>query len=92
MRELQSYGCRVHVHDPIADSEECQDEYGIGLTLWNDLPQSRAIIAAVAHQEYADMGTAMLLQKLWTGGIFADVKSAHDPEVVRSAGAHLWRL
>ena len=38
------------------------------------------------------VGTVMLLQKLWTGGIFADAKSAHDPDVVRSAGAHLWRL
>jgi UDP-N-acetyl-D-galactosamine dehydrogenase len=92
VRELQSYGCRVHVHDPIADSDECQHEYGIGLTPWDDLPQARAVIAAVAHKEYVEMGTAMLLRKLWTGGIFADVKSAHDPDVVRNAGAQLWRL
>ena len=92
VRELQSYGCRVHIHDPIANSEECQHEYGVNLTPWNELPQSRAVIAAVAHKEYADMGTSTLLEKLLPGGIFADIKSAHDPEAIRSAGARLWRL
>ena len=32
VRELQNYGCQVHIHDPIANSEECRREYGIGLT------------------------------------------------------------
>ena len=50
IRELQSYGVKVHVHDPLADNEECQHEYGIGLTEWDALPQASAIIAAVAHQ------------------------------------------
>jgi len=92
IRELQSYGVKVHVHDPLADNEECQHEYGIGLTEWDQLPQASAIIAAVAHQPYKQMGVAKLLGKLKPGGVFADVKSVYDPATVVQAGHDLWRL
>jgi UDP-N-acetyl-D-galactosamine dehydrogenase len=92
IRELQSYGVKVHVHDPLADNEECQHEYGIGLTEWDALPQASAIIAAVAHQPYKQMGVSKLLGKLKPGGVFADVKSVYDPAVVAQAGHELWRL
>ncbi|HOX67854.1 MAG TPA: nucleotide sugar dehydrogenase [Burkholderiaceae bacterium] len=92
IHELQSYGVKVHVHDPIADSDECLHEYGIPLTAWEDLPRAAAVIAAVAHQPYKDMGLATLLSKLQPGGVFSDVKSAHDPVAVQEAGYALWRL
>ncbi len=92
IRELRSYGVKVHVHDPLADNEECQHEYGIGLTEWDQLPQASAMIAAVAHQPYKQMGVAQLLGKLKPGGVFSDVKSVYDPAAVRQAGHDLWRL
>ncbi len=92
IRELQSYGVKVHVHDPLADNDECQHEYGIGLTTWDQLPQASAIIAAVAHQPYKQMGVSKLLEKLKPGGVFADVKSVYDPAAVAQAGHELWRL
>lgn len=92
IRELQSYGVKVHVHDPLADNEECQHEYGIGLTEWDRLPQASAVIAAVAHQPYKQMGVSRLLGKLKPGGVFADVKSVYDPAAVAQAGHELWRL
>ncbi|MFM9915518.1 MAG: nucleotide sugar dehydrogenase [Rhizobacter sp.] len=92
IHELQSYGVKVHVHDPIADSDECLHEYGIGLTAWDQLPQASAVIAAVAHQPYKDMGLPALLSKLQPRGVFSDVKSAYDPRAVQEAGYALWRL
>ena len=92
IRELQSYGVKVHVHDPIADSDECLHEYGIGLTAWDQLPRAAAVIAAVAHQPYKDMGLPVLLSKLQAGGVFSDVKSVYDPGAVQEAGYVLWRL
>ena len=92
IRELQSYGVKVHVHDPLADNEECLHEYGIGLTEWDHLPQASAVIAAVAHQPYKQMGVSRLLEKLKPGGVFADVKSVYDPAAVAQAGHELWRL
>lgn len=92
VRELQSFGAKVHVHDPIADSAECEHEYGIGLTEWEALPKACAIVAAVSHQEYAAMGVPALTGKLVKGGVFSDVKCAYDPEAVKASGATLWRL
>jgi UDP-N-acetyl-D-galactosamine dehydrogenase len=92
VRELQSYGCRVHVHDPIADSEDCRREYGLELTEWDALPRASALVAAVHHRQYAEMGIGKIAGKLLSGGIFVDVKSAFDPDAIRALGARLWRL
>lgn len=92
IRELQSYGCNVLVHDPVAALEEAVHEYGVTLKDWSDLPQADAIVAAVSHQQYLEMGTDELLGKLVKGGIFADVKSAYDPAALTKAGARVWRL
>ena len=55
IRELQSFGCDVHVHDPIAEAREAEHEYGIRLTAWDDLPDDAdAIVAAVSHSEYLE--------------------------------------
>jgi len=92
VRELQSFGANVLVHDPIADSGECKHEYGVALTEWDALPQASALIAAVSHKEYAAMGVEGLVSKLVPGGVFADVKSAYDPAALRSTGIKPWRL
>lgn len=92
IHELQSYGIEVLVHDPIANSAECQHEYGIGLTAWDDLPQASAIIAAVSHRQYQDMGSLQVARCLVRGGVFVDVKSAYDAAALGQAGYTVWRL
>ncbi|BBI30180.1 nucleotide sugar dehydrogenase [Acanthamoeba castellanii medusavirus] len=92
IRELQSYGVNVHVHDPVAGSAEAEHEYGVSLTAWNKLPRADAIVAAVAHREYAEMGVSKLCEKLVPNGVFTDVKSFYDPADLATAGAKVWRL
>jgi UDP-N-acetyl-D-glucosamine/UDP-N-acetyl-D-galactosamine dehydrogenase len=92
VRELKSFGADVLVHDPIASSAECEHEYGVALTDWEVLPKASAMVAAVSHNEYAEMGVTGLLRKLAPGGVFADVKSAYDLPALRAAGVHPWRL
>ena len=92
VRELQSYGCRLHLHDPIAESAACLHEYGIGLTDWEALPKASALVAAVPHKEYLDGGVGRIAEKLLPGAIFADVKSVYEPAEVAGVGARLWRL
>jgi UDP-N-acetyl-D-glucosamine/UDP-N-acetyl-D-galactosamine dehydrogenase len=92
IRELKTFGVKVHVHDPLATSEEAEHEYGVSLTPWDKLPQAQAIVAAVSHTEYAQMGLPKLLDKLAPKGVFVDVKSAYDAEAVRATGRSLWRL
>jgi len=92
VHELRSFGVNVFVHDPVADSDECEHEYGVRLSQWDDLPKANAIVAAVSHKEYAAMGMPRISERLVHGGVFADVKSFYAPEQVEAAGARLWRL
>jgi len=92
VHELQDFGCKVSVHDPMASPQEAEYEYGIPLVDWDDLPEADAMIAAVSHKEYLSMPQTALLAKLKPGGIFVDVKSAYDPAAIDGAGYKLWRL
>ena len=93
VKELQSFGCDVSVHDPIAENHEAEHEYGISLTSWDTLPgQADAIVAAVSHRQYKAMPLGDILGKLKKGGVFTDVKSAYDPAAIRASGATLWRM
>jgi len=90
--ELQSYGCEVHVHDPVADAQEAEHEYGIKLESWDSLPKADAFIVAVAHKEVLGRNLPDIQSKLNDGGCFVDVKAQFDPELIREAGYCVWRL
>lgn len=93
VNELQSFGCDVVVHDPIADAPDAMHEYGISLTAWDELPeQAEALVAAVPHRAYQDMPLKGLTGKLRAGGVFVDVKSTHDSNEIRELGFAVWRL
>jgi UDP-N-acetyl-D-galactosamine dehydrogenase len=90
--ELQSYGARVHVHDPVADAADARREYDIALTPWDALPRAGAIVAAVAHTSFSARSLEDYVAKLLPGGIFVDVKSQANFVGLRSKGVELWRL
>jgi UDP-N-acetyl-D-galactosamine dehydrogenase len=92
IRELESYGADVRVHDPVADAAEAKHEYGVTLTPWEALPPAAAIVAAVGHREFQERPVAALLGKLQAGGVIADVKSQFDPLQLEAGGATVWRL
>jgi len=92
IRELESYGARVIVHDPVADPAEARHEYGVDLVAWDDLPNSAAIVAAVGHREFKERATTDFLSKLKKDGVVIDVKSLFEPSAFAKAGINFWRL
>ena len=92
IRELQSYGANVIVHEPVADAAEALHEYGVALTAWDDLPQAAAIVGAVAHKEFRNRPLSDFVGKLQKGGVIADVKSMFNEEELVSQGVTVWRL
>ncbi|WP_114971833.1 nucleotide sugar dehydrogenase [Rhodoferax ferrireducens] len=92
INELKSYGVEVFVTDPRAESDEAMHEYGVPLLSWADLPRADAIVAAVAHREYATLTVEDFGKKLVKGGAFIDVKAAFDRRSIEEAGYKLWRL
>jgi len=92
IRELESYGLRIVVHDPLADRDDARREYGISLVEWDSLPSADAIVLAVAHAQYTSMPPGDLLAMLRPGGCVVDVKSVLDLESVGRLGFPHWRL
>jgi UDP-N-acetyl-D-galactosamine dehydrogenase len=92
IQQLRSYGAEVLVTDPQATSEEAQHEYGVSLTPWDQLPRADALVAAVAHREFAALSLEDIGRKLVKNGVFIDVKSAFDREALSAAGYSVWRL
>jgi UDP-N-acetyl-D-glucosamine/UDP-N-acetyl-D-galactosamine dehydrogenase len=92
IRELESYGVTVHVHDPVATAPEAMHEYGVKLIPWEHLPRANAIVSAVAHRELLERPLADMVQLLSPGGVFVDVKCSADATALRAQGVHVWRL
>jgi UDP-N-acetyl-D-glucosamine/UDP-N-acetyl-D-galactosamine dehydrogenase len=92
IRELESYGAVVHVHDPVAQAAEAEHEYGVKLVSWDNLPKANAIIAAVAHKEFAERSIDEMLAKLSSAGVYVDVKCTADAQALKARGIHVWRL
>jgi UDP-N-acetyl-D-galactosamine dehydrogenase len=92
IRELQSYGAEVIVHDPVADADEAMHEYGVRLVDWDALPRAVAIVAAVAHRQFRQRPLAAFVAKLQDGGVLADVKSQFPASEAAGRGITLWRL
>jgi UDP-N-acetyl-D-glucosamine/UDP-N-acetyl-D-galactosamine dehydrogenase len=90
--ELKTYGVQVTVHDPWADAHEAEREYGIRLVPWEQLPRADAIVAAVAHREFAQLPAQAITEKALSGASFIDVKSRFDAAALRAMGLRVWRL
>jgi UDP-N-acetyl-D-galactosamine dehydrogenase len=92
IRELESYGVTVHVHDPVAAPDEARHEYGVELIPWEHLPKANAIVAAVAHDPFRRRPLDDFVAKLSAGGLYVDVKCHADAQALRSRGIQVWRL
>ncbi|MEY2890920.1 MAG: hypothetical protein RJA98_828 [Pseudomonadota bacterium] len=92
INELKTYGVEVFVHDPEADPDEAMHEYGVRPMQWDDLPRADAIVAAVAHKQYKQLGVEEISRKVIKGGCFIDVKAGFDQAALEAVGLSVWRL
>ncbi len=90
IRELESYGIEVRVHDPLADPVEARREYGLELHDWADLPVADALVIAMAHDAFISTGAAKVAAKVAVGGCLVDVRAAFPPHLFE--GIRTWRL
>jgi UDP-N-acetyl-D-glucosamine/UDP-N-acetyl-D-galactosamine dehydrogenase len=56
VKELQSFGCNVDVHDPWVDVREAEHEYGIKMVASPEHGNYDAVVVAVAHKEFVALG------------------------------------
>ena len=93
VQELRDNGLDVKVWDPIAESHEAEEEYGIQLTPdWRVLPRIDAVIAAVAHSAVKAVTPAEIVAVAGVGTPVIDIKSVFDRADFAAAGLSLGRL
>jgi UDP-N-acetyl-D-galactosamine dehydrogenase len=92
IRELESFGLTIQVHDPLANAADAKHEYGVTITRLDALQPADAVILAVTHASYLDGGWPLVQKLLIDGaGLVLDVKMKLDRSS-QPAGIELWRL
>ncbi len=92
IRELQSYGVDVQVHDPVTDADDALREYGIEIRQWDELPRADAMVVAVPHKTFLARPLHDFLSKVKERGCFIDVKGRFDRTALADTGLSVWRL
>ncbi|MCU7806998.1 MAG: Vi polysaccharide biosynthesis UDP-N-acetylglucosamine C-6 dehydrogenase TviB [Candidatus Thiodiazotropha sp. (ex Semelilucina semeliformis)] len=80
--ELEDYGASVDVYDPWVSVEEAEHEYGIAPVKSLDNNTYDAVILAVAHEEFVEMGAEKIRALCKPEGILYDVKNILPKESV----------
>jgi UDP-N-acetyl-D-galactosamine dehydrogenase len=92
LAELRAFGIEPLLHDPYAGADETRHEYGLALSALEDLQGLDALILAVAHKQYLDLGADALARRVNPGGVLIDVKSALDPKTLPPGRVGYWSL
>jgi UDP-N-acetyl-D-galactosamine dehydrogenase len=78
--ELNQFNITPLVHDPMANDEETLEEYGLHLSKFKDMQDLDALVFAVNHRVFLDLGLDTIRACLKQSSVFVDVKSAYSPE------------
>jgi UDP-N-acetyl-D-galactosamine dehydrogenase len=93
INELKDYGVEVLAHDPLADQEEARYHYNLELVSLKDIKDVDAVVLAVAHRNYQEIGLKRIAGLCRKGQpILLDIKAIFEPETASSAGINYWRL
>jgi UDP-N-acetyl-D-galactosamine dehydrogenase len=74
VKELASFGCKVDVFDPWANARDAQHEYGISLVEAPKRDGYDAIVVAVAHQQFIELGAQGIRALASPNAVIFDIK------------------
>ena len=77
--ELQSFGMQVDVWDPWVDASEAEHEYGISPIATPDKGSYDALVLAVAHKEFVELGAGRIREFGIPNAVLYDVKYLFSP-------------
>lgn len=83
VREFESFGARVDISDPWVDAAEAKHEYGLDILA--DLPSEGAydaIVVAVAHEQFAQLGVEGLRRYGNARAVVYDIKSVFPRDAI----------
>ena len=74
IRELRDYNAQVDVYDPWIDRKEALHEYGVKPLAALGKTRYDAVIMAVGHKQFKDMGVKAVRKLLKPAGVLYDIK------------------
>jgi UDP-N-acetyl-D-galactosamine dehydrogenase len=80
--EFEDYGARVDVYDPWVSPEEAEQEYGLSPISELKEGEYDAVILAVAHREFQQMGAEKIRALCKENGVLFDVKNILPADAV----------
>ena len=94
--ELREYGITPVIADPEADADGAKRLYGIEFVDINDIKNCDAVILAVAHEQFKNLGQADF-DKMFKSGrneekVLVDIKGLLSRKHYEKAGYKYWRL
>lgn len=93
IRELESWNVTVRVADPWAEPAEVRQEYGLNLVKAEQLQGLSAVIVAVGHDAFREMGIDQFNKMCAEdGAVFGDLKSIYEKQSLCGAGFDVFRL
>jgi UDP-N-acetyl-D-galactosamine dehydrogenase len=72
--ELSRYNSQIEVHDPWVEASEAAHEYGLKLLASPEIGAYDAIVLAVGHKQFSDMGVSGIRAFGKPGAVLYDVK------------------
>ncbi len=96
VNELKEYGIGPVIADPVADTEEGRNHYGLEFADISAVKDMDAVILAVAHKEFSSF-TMSEINAMFAKGdnnskVLIDVKGVLDRKTYTEAGYQYWRL
>ena len=95
IKELEDYGVKPIVHDPMAEPDDVMNEFSLALAGEEDLVDLDCLILAVPHEEYLKKFSLEKILQLYRDGnrrVFVDIKSVFDRKECEAKGLHYWSL
>ncbi|MEW8507036.1 MAG: Vi polysaccharide biosynthesis UDP-N-acetylglucosamine C-6 dehydrogenase TviB [Candidatus Thiodiazotropha sp.] len=80
--EFEDYGAHVDIYDPWVSSEEAEEEYGLQPIMELKEGEYDAVILAVAHREFQQMGVEKIRALCKENGVLFDVKNILPADAV----------
>ncbi len=74
IRELEKYGAKVDVHDPWIDLKEARHEYGVSPLKSLGRAKYDAVVLAVGHNQFREMGIRAIRRLLKPKSVIYDIK------------------
>jgi UDP-N-acetyl-D-glucosamine/UDP-N-acetyl-D-galactosamine dehydrogenase len=74
VRELAKYGAEVEIYDPWADARECHHEYGLRPIKALTARRYDAVVVAVAHGQFRELGSDGLRRLCKKNHVIYDIK------------------